>query len=137
MDRLEFESRHVADPLSGCWLWTGMLTTSGYGGYTDNGKVRVASRLSWELHEGPIPPGLCVLHRCDVRPCVNPAHLFLGTKGDNNRDCAAKGRYPEQQRTHCPRGHPYDQVNTYRHGGQRFCRACPRERRRAASKAER
>lgn len=45
------------------------------------------------LHRGPIPPTMWVLHRCDTRPCVNPEHLFLGTRQDNIRDCVSKGRH--------------------------------------------
>lgn len=51
-----------------------------------------AHRASWELHNGPVPEGLMVLHHCDVRNCVNPEHLFLGTNKDNLEDCARKGR---------------------------------------------
>ncbi len=81
----------------GCWYWVGALGSAGYGrfhiqGSGHPGKWGLAHRLSWELHVGPIPEGLCVLHHCDVRNCVNPGHLFLGTKGDNARDCARKGR---------------------------------------------
>jgi HNH endonuclease len=57
-------------------------------------------RVSHVLHIGPIPNGLCVLHRCDVRPCTNPGHLFLGTKADNSDDKIAKGRQPRGETHH-------------------------------------
>jgi hypothetical protein len=84
-------SQRVVDD-RGCWLWQGGVSGSGYGRFTRRSFRRDVHRLMWELTHGPIPEGLCVLHRCDVRLCMNPDHLFLGTKGDNARDCAAKGR---------------------------------------------
>lgn len=80
-----------------CWEWRTPTRTNGYGVMTISGKNHRAHRLSWLLAHGPIPPGegyhgTCVLHRCDNPPCVNPAHLFLGTTGDNSRDTMAKGR---------------------------------------------
>lgn len=76
----------------GCWEWTGFVSPLGYGKIKDAGKQLLASRVSYELNVGPIPDGLCVLHECDNRKCVRPEHLFLGTKGDNNRDRHAKRR---------------------------------------------
>lgn len=73
--------------------WTAALR-DGYGEVFKSGRMHPSHRASWELHVGPIPDGLFVLHRCDNRPCVNPGHLFLGTKGDNNRDTVSKGRHP-------------------------------------------
>jgi len=74
------------------WIWTGSKDRLGYGylgGYTPE---RRAYRLSYVLNVGPIQEELCVLHRCDNPSCVNPAHLFLGTRYDNNKDRHRKGR---------------------------------------------
>lgn len=77
-----------------CWIWTGAHMSNGYGsiGSCAKGRRLLAHRVSWELHNGPIPDGLCALHRCDNRTCVNPNHLFLGTYKDNALDMHAKGR---------------------------------------------
>jgi hypothetical protein len=79
-----------------CWLWTASTDREGYGDLSvrisgKRGHLR-AHRYSWELANGPIPKGLCVLHDCDNPPCVNPRHLFLGTNLDNIKDRENKGR---------------------------------------------
>lgn len=76
----------------GCWRWTGPLHAFGYGLIWRGGNNVGAHRISWEIHVGPIPDGLFVLHRCDNPPCVRPDHLFLGTQADNIHDMVAKGR---------------------------------------------
>lgn len=81
----------------GCWIWTMarkkyFLSKYRYGRLNINGKNYRAHRISWEIHYGKIPKGLCVLHRCDNPCCVRPDHLFLGTRADNNRDTMLKGR---------------------------------------------
>jgi hypothetical protein len=89
--RERFEENVMPEPNTGCWLWLGQSTT-GYGALKWCGKMLRSHRLSWELHRGPIPAGLFVCHHCDNPPCCNPAHLFLGTAADNNRDRDTKGR---------------------------------------------
>lgn len=115
-----------------CWLWTGVLGGNGYGLLHMGSKTvrhpARAHRFSWELHNGPIPEGLWVLHKCDVKVCVNPAHLFLGDRTANMRDCAAKGRLCTIGRgllTHCARGHEFTPENTFIYpNGHRRCRSC-------------
>lgn len=75
-----------------CWLWTAAKTTKGYGSLTLFHKPHRAHQVSWKLHFGDIPRGLFVCHKCDVKTCINPDHLFLGTNGDNVRDAASKNR---------------------------------------------
>ena len=88
-----FEDKFSPEPNSGCWLWTARCNPNGYGYLkVPPGRVKQAHRISFELYRGPIPNGLSVLHKCDVRSCVNPDHLFLGTQKDNIQDMDKKGR---------------------------------------------
>ena len=76
-----------------CWLWNASKIWNGYGAFWDGEKNVRAHRFSWSLENGKIKSGLCVLHRCDIRLCVNPSHLFLGTRLDNAQDSIKKGRF--------------------------------------------
>jgi hypothetical protein len=80
------------DERSGCWLWTKSIAKSGYGQIGFMGKNAYAHRVAWIVHNGDIQEGLHVLHKCDVKACINPCHLFLGTAAENVRDMIAKGR---------------------------------------------
>lgn len=82
----------LAFDTSDCWYWRGSHTNLGYGMFNGFGELR-AHRAAWVMMNGPIPKGMHVLHKCDVRCCVNPDHLFLGTHTDNMRDMVAKGRH--------------------------------------------
>ena len=88
-----FWERAEPEPNSGCWLWLGAPNQkTGYGQAKFCGRKVDAHRLAWEFTHGLVPSGLSVLHRCDVRTCVRPEHLFLGTHLDNMRDMNFKGR---------------------------------------------
>ncbi len=96
-----FNAKWKADPETGCWMWT--ASTVGPGGY---GQIKLpgqrkqipAHRLSYLIHRGEIPEGMEVCHRCDVRGCVNPEHLFVGTSQDNHDDMVAKDRHTRGER---------------------------------------
>lgn len=130
----QFLSKVMWIPFHECWEWGRSIGNHGYGFCYDKkvGKVTVAHRISYELHFGKIPKGLCVLHKCDNRSCVNPKHLFLGTAKDNALDKINKGRNHEVKITHCPHGHLLSQDNLcsyeLRTKGWRICKTCARKR---------
>ena len=117
---------------SPCWIYRKKPTGRGYAQMKmPDGSQPCAHRAFYEYHVGVIPPGLTLDHLCRIRNCVNPAHLEPVSRGENvlRGDTAPAAN---AAKTHCPKGHPYDEQNT-RHTpqGGRVCRACARERRRA------
>ena len=94
---------------NGCWLWTGAKRGHGYGCVLDT----TSHRLMYAVAIGEIPAGICVCHHCDTPACLNPHHLFLGTRSDNVQDMIRKGRGNYSRRTHCPQGHEYTPENTW------------------------
>lgn len=124
----------------GCWEWTGALTYRGYGTiYQTAPRTKApAHRVSWELHNGPIPEGMFVCHHCDHRKCVRPDHLFLGDSAANMLDARLKGRFGkpdilvrvpccQKVNSHCRHGHQLTPENIYIDpDGRRSCRICLR-----------
>jgi hypothetical protein len=100
--RREFTRRPLAERFwervnkgNDCWVWVGNRLPKGYGRMCSGGKsgqVLLAHRVSWALHNGPIPTGKYICHTCDNPPCVNPNHLFLASHAENMADMVAKGR---------------------------------------------
>ena len=111
-------------PMSGCWLWVGSWTAQGYGNTWWEGYAgKTCHRLFYETLIGSIPEGLHIDHLCRVRCCVNPLHLepvtcWENTKRGNNMTAV------NVSKTHCPKGHPYDEKNTRYKGRGRECRKC-------------
>lgn len=125
----KFFDRINPEPNTGCWLWGGCIHHSGYGNFKFKGKLFSAHRLSWVLHFGEVPKDLWVLHKCDVRACANPQHLFLGSASDNMFDMHNKKRHKKMwfKNSHCRNGHEYTKENSYINPkGLRNCRVCIR-----------
>lgn len=93
-----FDDQYIPVTESGCWIWLGYVDDDGYGFLSHN---RRAHRESYMRAYGKIPSGSCICHRCDVRCCVNPKHLFAGTSLENNDDKVRKGRHIKGTATRC------------------------------------
>lgn len=125
-DRIDFrgpvpEGRPDLGP---CWIWTGARTAKGYAERVQIDGVRIQPyRLLWTMLHGPFPAELVPDHLCRNRLCVNPAHIEPVTSRENTmRGESFAARHALVDR--CPSGHPYDEQNTRRYRGRRYCRAC-------------
>ena len=110
-----------------CWLWGGSPNTSGYGTIRVNGVNTLAHRYSYELHIGLIPNGYELDHLCRRLMCVSPAHLEAVTHRENCLRGISNSAV-NAMKTHCLRGHEFNEENTYRNSQGRKCRACERVR---------
>ena len=110
-----------------CWIWTGYRDGRGYGSFRTAGHT-LAHRFAYELLIGPIPLGMELDHLCRTPACVNPSHLQPVTHAENvRRGMAGKLNNWQARKTHCSKGHPFDEVNTYWYLGKyRECRTCHR-----------
>lgn len=118
---------------TGCWEWLGEVTLNGYGKWQRGpGHLqKVVHRIVYQHYKNrEIPKGMQLDHLCRVRNCCNPDHLEEVTPSENTR----RQDHAERRKTHCPKGHPYDEENTRRTpSGKRVCRACDRARKSATS----
>ena len=121
-DRME--GKIVPEPNSGCHIWMGKVTQSGYGavrtGVKDN--YYIVHRALYEKYVGEIPDGFQIHHMCHERLCVNPNHLMVLSAADHTR---LHGNFRHLAlKTHCKRGHLYDEENTHMYRGHRICKEC-------------
>jgi len=91
-------SGYIENSKTGCWEWVGHKYQNGYGVLKVFGRDVSAHRYSYELHKGPVPEGMEILHSCDVRACINPSHLRAGTHSENMAEAAARGRMPSGEK---------------------------------------
>jgi hypothetical protein len=109
---------------TGCWIWQGKPGNNGYGLVSVCGVKYLTHRFAYLVEHGKLPDNYA-LHRCNVKMCVNPAHIYDGDQFDNMRDYSAvvKASGP---RTHCRKGHEWSEYTTYLNPvtGRRYCRAC-------------
>jgi HNH endonuclease len=121
--------KHVIRQSDGHWLWTACLDKDGYGIAWDGQRKIPAHVLSYRAYNNDYDSSLNVLHKCDIRRCVNPDCLFQGTQKQNMQDMIIKNRHANQQRTHCKMGHPLTNDNIrISSRGWRQCLICRKAR---------
>lgn len=150
-DLERFWNQTLVTPFNTCYEFIGHIGERGYGLIRFGGKTRLAHRVSYGIHKGPIPSGMVIMHTCDNPRCVRPEHLVAGTQSDNMKDMTKKRRHPylltlkgtkqsrervarwnvgmlNRAKTHCKWGHEYTPENTYLHVTEkkksRHCRTC-------------
>lgn len=127
----------IPDPVTGCLNWAGAKNLKGYGRIKETrGPTRLPHRVAYEIARGTIPEGLVIDHLCRNPACCNPDHLEAVTLRENTR--RGNSGLKDAIKTHCPQGHPYDEVNTRRTlSGNRYCAICKRDQTNATSRRRR
>ena len=125
----KFHDGYTVDE-NGCWVWGRSVTSTGYPQFSALGRHVVGHRWSYEQFVGPIPDDMLVCHKCDVKRCVNPDHLEVGSPRKNTQDAYDRGlmHHWMSRRTHCKNGHEFTVDNTKKYRGVRVCIACEKRR---------
>jgi len=122
----------VAIQPNGCWLWQASRDAGGYARFNPDktSSITLGHRFIYLEKKGPIPEGLFLDHLCRQRHCVNPDHLEAVTIKENTLRSPVAPAAVNAKKTHCPKGHPYDEINTVRRKNRRWCLACRRSQHR-------
>lgn len=134
LDKVRFMSYVDKNGNNGCWNWTGNILKTGYGSFSakrSTGKTWRAHRFAWIIHGNELKEALELCHTCDNRKCVNPSHIWQGSRKENMQDMRIKNRNPLWIKTHCKHGHELNSENTFkRYDGFRECLICSKETKR-------